>query len=153
MHCDLKKNNVLCDADQQTGAVRTYITDFGVSQMMLGAEKVQSRVNVRLKALSVCYASPEVLTAFISSDVDGKTSTVIDLTTARSKASALGVVEAHGSRDVYALGILMWECLHRVNAWTSRSFEEVYQLVVVEKKRPYSNASYNYELACRSFGK
>lgn len=60
VHCDLKKNNVLCDIDE-LGILRAYITDFGVSQIMLGNEKVQSRVNIKMKALSIAYASNEVL--------------------------------------------------------------------------------------------
>lgn len=39
VHCDIEKNNILYDVDER-GDINTYITDFGVAQMLLGAEKV-----------------------------------------------------------------------------------------------------------------
>lgn len=134
VHCDLKKNNVLYDFNTE-GNIRVYITDFGVSQVLLGTEKVQTRVNVRIKALSVAYASPQVLVAWLTLREDAKIETEVNLATARSKTSPTGT-EALPSRDVYALGILMHECLFRERAWNDKPLNEVYRLVVVEEKRP-----------------
>lgn len=56
VHCDIKKNNVLYEIVD--GQIRTKITDFGVAQVMIDAEKVERRINVNVKAMSAPYASP-----------------------------------------------------------------------------------------------
>lgn len=58
VHCDIKCHNILYEFTSQ---LQVCITDFGVSQVKLGAEKVSMRRNVRLPALSVSFAAPEVL--------------------------------------------------------------------------------------------
>lgn len=119
IHCDIKKQNIFYDV-LPGNKLHVYITDFGVSQILIGAEKVNSRVNVRIKALSIPYASPQVLTSwFTTSREEAKLLTPVQL---ESSAQAHSGLEAHPSRDVYALAILMYECCTALaHGTTSRS--------------------------------
>lgn len=114
-HCDIKKNNILYDVTADC-RIQVFITDFGVSQVKLANEKVHKRTNVKLQALSIAYGAPEVLEQIL---VDNRVSSEpriaveVDLSMSRTKESNVAMNESDHSRDLYALGILMWELSHR----------------------------------------
>lgn len=56
--------------------------------------------------------------------------------------------EAKPSRDVYALGILMWELLYRNKAWDGMSLSAVHEQVVAMQNRPSLQSNGAYKLAC-----
>lgn len=129
VHCDIKKNNVLYKFDKDE-KIRTFITDFGVAQVLLAAEKVHKRVNVNIKALSVAYADPQSLQMWKSAlREDAKIEHEVNL---NIKESAVTERQALPSRDLYALGILMWELLFRRKAWDGLPMRAVLEQVVVK---------------------
>lgn len=53
---------------------------------MLDREKVSARVNVKVKAMSLPYAAPEILLHWKNAaESENKITTVVDLTTQRSR--------------------------------------------------------------------
>lgn len=118
--------------------------------MQLDAEKVKKRVNVKIKAPSIAYASNELLQYWLSSvREEAKIETEVKLSTKQASVSGL---EAQPSRDIYALGILMWELIFRRKAWDGMSLSAVFEQVVVKQNRPPLQANDSYELACKSYG-
>lgn len=90
IHCDIKKNNVLYEVEEN-GQLHAVITDFGVSQLSLEHEKVQTRINVRIKAMSLAYADPTTLQMWrMTVREDAKIETEVNLTESRSKYSKSG---------------------------------------------------------------
>lgn len=131
-HCDIKKQNVLYET-VASGKINVFITDFGVSQVKLATEKVQMRTNVKLQALSLIYAAPEVLSQLLIGNAlrdDPRLEIKVDLSVDRSKRAAIKEIES--SRDIYALGILMWELLHRQSAWHGLTVAQIKHKVCVE---------------------
>lgn len=131
-HCDIKRHNILYNIIAD-GTIRTFITDFGVSQVALAKEKATGRLNVKKLALSLAYAAPEVLQSMFGTESlrqEAKIEIEVDLNRVAHSSSL--VKEVEHSRDIYALGILMWELLYRQNAWHEMRVAEVVQAVCVK---------------------
>jgi serine/threonine protein kinase len=129
IHCcpDIKASNILIKKDG-TGRLAAVIADFGVA-MSFEEEKVKARRNIQLQAASVAYASPEVLTMLFE---EHESTTMMHLSMQSSRNPA---------RDVYALGIVLWELLMGDEAWAGEPFARIDQLVRVNDVRPRSESS------------
>ncbi|KCV68772.1 TKL protein kinase [Fonticula alba] len=115
-HCDLKPANVFVRMHDD-GMWHVALGDLGTSRN-LSAERSSALVNSfpELNAMSVPYASPELLRAFRQ-----------------------GVPLDRGAflpADIYAAGIMLWECLTRSTSWSGLSMEVIMEAVCQENARP-----------------
>lgn len=117
------------------------LSDFGISQVKLAAEKVETRHSVRLDAQSFSYSPPETLHLIMSSDagsgtggMQGKQMVAVEL--GERDNFLLSVGEAEHSRDMYAFSIVIWELLARVVCWQNVSRNDIYSMVLHQKIRP-----------------
>lgn len=134
VHCDLKPENVLWKYSIQADVVTLYLTDFGASQVNIKSEKVAARKNVTAHALSVAFAPPEVLenmTEMLKSQT-----VVVEISLSHSHEVSSTVGDAQPSRDIYALGIIMWEISSRQPCWQSIRSADIAQAVTVMRMRP-----------------
>jgi eukaryotic-like serine/threonine-protein kinase len=93
VHCDLKTENVLVEYLEDKKRLNCVITDFGICELTSSkALKVSNFKVSQIKGLSYSYAAPEIF-------------------------PSKGIKVTSKSRDVYALGVMMWEILVQRSPW------------------------------------
>lgn len=136
IHCDVKCANVLFNfVSNDATTLNVYLSDFGISQVLIGSEKVDTRRNVRVKALSVAYAAPEVLEAAVNGDAILGGRDVVAISLEERKSLMLAVGDASPARDIYALSIIMWELVTRQQPYRRLHKKDVHQFICIDKNR------------------
>lgn len=136
-HCDLKPDNILfCKTKDKARPYTVHVTDFGISQVRLAAEKVKTRRNIRVPAASITYASPEILTRFMGpGDLDMQLVVQVTLNSTKEQKK-VPADEASPSRDIYAFAVILYETVSRDFCWKKMSSMEVYSAVAMRGDRP-----------------